>query len=73
MKNLIVSCISIVLIPIISKLLDASIVYGLSVSFGIIFIYSLISFIFGRKVTFGDDYLLKPIKNIKKEMKIWIW
>ncbi|WP_157800372.1 MFS transporter [Sporolactobacillus pectinivorans] len=69
MKNLIVSCLSIVLIPLISKLLDASIVYGLSVSFGIIFSYSLISFIFGRKVSFGDDYLSKPIKIDKYQKR----
>lgn len=62
MKNLIVSCLSIVLIPLVSKLLDTSIVYGLVVSFGIIFIYALMSFILGRKVTLADDYLLKPIE-----------
>ncbi|WP_160673574.1 MFS transporter [Clostridium sp. C8-1-8] len=61
-KSFIVSCFSIVLIPIISKLHDISITYGLAASCGIILTYSLISFLFGRKFAFGDDYLLKTVE-----------
>lgn len=61
-KNFIISCFSIILIPIISKLHDISITYGLAASGGIILIYSLISFILGRKFAFGNDYLIKTIK-----------
>lgn len=60
-KSLIVSCFSIVLIPVISKLYDISIAYGLAVSCTIIFIYSLSSFILGRKFVFGKSYLTKAV------------
>ena len=62
LKGFIVSCFSIIFIPIISKLHDISIIYGLAASGGIILIYSLISFILGRKFVFGNDYLIKAIE-----------
>ncbi len=62
LKNFIVSCFSIILIPVISRLHDISIVYGLAASGGIILTYSLISFILGRKFAFGNDYLVKTIE-----------
>jgi len=61
-KNLIVSCLTIILIPIISHLHDISIVYGLMASSGIIFIYAALSFALGRKAFLGDDYLTKTIE-----------
>lgn len=63
LKNFIVSCFSIVLIPIVTKLHDISIGYGLAVSSGIILIYSMISFLLGRKFVFGDDYLMKTVET----------
>ncbi|MCX7749374.1 MAG: MFS transporter [Clostridia bacterium] len=62
MKTLVVSCFTIVLIPIITKLHDISMVYGLGASGGIILTYAVISFILGRKCVFGNDYLTKPIQ-----------
>lgn len=64
-KNFIVSCLTIILIPIITKLYDVSIQYGLLASSGILLIYALSSFLLGRKFAFGDDYLSKTI-NIKE-------
>lgn len=61
-KNFIVSCFSIILIPVISRLHDISMIYGLAASSGIILTYSIISFGFGRKFGFGDDYLKKIIE-----------
>lgn len=66
-KSFIVSCISILLIPIISKLHDISITYGLAISGLIILIYSLTSFILGRKFIFGDNYLSKTIEVVSND------
>lgn len=67
-KSFIVSCLSIVIIPIVSKLHDISIAYGLATSAGIILTYAVISFIMGRKFVFGKGYLTKEIaidKNLQ--------
>jgi MFS family permease len=62
-KNFIISCFSIILIPFISRLHDISIIYGLAASGGIILAYSLISYILGRKFVFGNDYLMKTVRT----------
>lgn len=62
-KNFITSCFSIILIPIISQLHNISITYGLAASGGIILLYSIASFLFGRKFVFGNDYLRKTIET----------
>jgi hypothetical protein len=51
------------LIPIISQLHNISITYGLAASGGIILLYSIASFLFGRKFVFGNDYLRKTIET----------
>jgi len=60
-RNFIVSCLTIIFVPFISKLLDVSIRYGLIVSSVIILTYSIISFILGRKFILGDSYLTKAV------------
>ena len=67
-KNFIVSCFSIILIPIISRLHDISITYGLIASSGIILTYSIFSFILGRKFVFGREYLTKNVTVHKIEI-----
>lgn len=69
-KNFIVSCLSMVLIPVISRLHDISIIYGLAASSGIILTFSLISFIFGRRFVFGDNYLKKAI-DLNRDVEIY--
>jgi hypothetical protein len=60
-KNFLVSCLTIVLVPLVSKMYDVSIVCGLITSSAILITYALISFIMGRKFVFGKDYLTKTI------------
>lgn len=68
-KSLVISCFSIILIPVISRLHDISITYGLAASCGIILLYSIVSFIMGRRFAFGSDYLMKTIKiDTNKDM-----
>lgn len=68
-KSLVISCFSIILIPIISRLHDISITYGLAASCGIILLYSVLSLILGRRFAFGSDYLMKTIKiDTNKDM-----
>lgn len=60
-KNFIVSCLTIIIIPIVSRMYDVSIECGLLVSSGILLAYALISFIIGRNIIFGTDFLTKTL------------
>ncbi|SFU37391.1 MFS-type transporter involved in bile tolerance, Atg22 family [Clostridium sp. DSM 8431] len=60
-KNFFVSCLTIVLVPLVSKMYDVSIVCGLLTSSAILVTYGLISFVMGRKFVFGEEYLTKTI------------
>jgi MFS family permease len=68
-RNMIVSIITIIIIPIISKLHDINIVYGLLASTILVFTYSSVSLLLGSKFIFGDDYLSKQIKVLNTESK----
>ncbi|WP_458460429.1 MFS transporter [Paenibacillus sp.] len=71
-KNFFVSILTITLIPLLSKMFDISIEYGLLASGLVLFTYSLISFLVGRNFVFGKDYLSKgiQIEEIKKKSSI---
>lgn len=62
-RNFIVSILTIILVPIVSKYFDISIIYGLIISASILFIYSFVSYILGRKFVFGKDYLSQNVKS----------
>ncbi|MBP1998983.1 MFS family permease [Paenibacillus shirakamiensis] len=68
-KNFIVSVLTITLIPILSRMFDISIEYGLLASGVVLFSYSFISYLLGRKFVFGSDYLSKGI-ILKKSKNI---
>ncbi|MBE6048413.1 MAG: MFS transporter [Clostridium sp.] len=71
-KNFLVSCLTIVLVPLVSKMYDVSIESGLITASSILIIYAAISFVLGRKFVFGKGYLTKVIvidKNNKLEEK----
>lgn len=70
-KNFLVSCLTIVLVLLVSKMSDVSIAYGLLTASAILITYALISFVMGRKFVFGKDYLTKTVaidetKNIEE-------
>ncbi|GAF10736.1 hypothetical protein JCM16418_4956 [Paenibacillus pini JCM 16418] len=68
-KNFIVSLLTITLIPVLSRVFDISIEYGLLASGLVLFSYSLISFLLGRRFVYGKDYLSKEITIEKIENK----
>lgn len=56
-KNLVISILSLILIPIVSKFLDISITSGLICSAVIILIFGLSSFIINKLRIYGDNYI----------------
>ncbi|MBO0468534.1 MFS transporter [Enterococcus plantarum] len=70
-KNFIVSLLTISLVPFLSKAFDVSVEQGLITSGVVLFVYSLVSFLFGRNFLFGKNYLKKAIqvKNLEDESR----
>lgn len=62
MKNVVISAVTIVFVPIISKLHDISITHGLLASSVIIFTYSVASCLCGRKTILANCFLVGKIE-----------
>ncbi|OPX43922.1 major facilitator superfamily protein [Ruminiclostridium hungatei] len=61
LRQFIVSCFSVVLIPIISYFHDISLALGMTISGVIVIVFGVASFLLGRSYMFGENYLSKPI------------
>lgn len=62
-KCLIVSVLTIVLVPIVSQMYDKSIRFGLLGSSGILLIYGVLAIILSRKFAYGEELLTRPLKS----------
>lgn len=62
-KCLIVSVLTIVLVPIVSQMYDKSIQFGLLGSSGILLIYGVLAIILSRKFAYGEELLTRPLKS----------
>lgn len=59
LKNLIIYILSLIFVPIISKLVDYSLTIAIFICACIILLYSISSIIINRKKIFGENYLIK--------------
>lgn len=52
-----------VLVPIVSRMYDKSIRFGLLGSSGILLIYGVLAIILSRKFAYGEELLTRPLKS----------